>query len=161
MPYLIDGHNLIPKIPGLTLEQIDDEMRLIEMLQEFCRISRKQAEVFFDRAPAGQAGAQVYGMVVARFIREGVTADQAIRKKLNRLAGEARNWTVVSSDQEVQAAARASRAHLLASEDFARQLLSTLAPQGSLPEEKPDIAPEEVDEWLKLFGGEGEDLPDE
>ncbi len=161
MPYLIDGHNLIPKIPGLTLEQIDDEMRLIEMLQEFCRISRKQAEVFFDRAPVGQAGARVYGMVVARFIREGVTADQAIRKKLNRLAGEARNWTVVSSDQEVQAAARASRAHLLSSEDFARQLLSTLAPQGSLPEEKPDIAPEEVDEWLKLFGEGDEDLPDE
>lgn len=161
MPYLIDGHNLIPKIPGLTLEQIDDEMRLIEMLQEFCRISRKQAEVFFDRAPAGQTGARVYGMVVARFIREGVTADQAIKKKLDRLAGEARNWTVVSSDQEVQAAARASRARHLSSEDFARQLLSTLAPQGSLPEEKPDIAPEEVDKWLKLFGGEGEDLPDD
>lgn len=160
MPYLIDGHNLIPKISGLTLEQIDDEMHLIEMLQDFCRISRKQVEVFFDRAPAGQAGARVYGTVVARFVRQGVTADQAIRQKLNRLAGEARNWTVVSSDREVQAAAHASRAHILSSEEFASLLVSTRSSQRATPEEKPSLTPEELDEWLKLFGDESGDLPD-
>ena len=36
MPYLIDGHNLIPKL-GLRLESLDDEMELIAILQEFCR----------------------------------------------------------------------------------------------------------------------------
>ena len=35
MSYLIDGHNLIPKIPGLTLRQMDDENELIEILQRF------------------------------------------------------------------------------------------------------------------------------
>lgn len=161
MPYLIDGHNLIPKVRGLALEQIDDEIHLIEMLQEFCRISHKQAEVFFDRAPAGQAGARTFGMVVARFVREGSTADQAIRQKLNRLAGAARNWTVVSSDHEVQAAARAARAHVLSSEEFASQLATTLAAKGAMPEEKPRITPEEIEEWLKLFGVDDEDLSDE
>ncbi|MBP1702274.1 MAG: hypothetical protein H6Q38_1381, partial [Chloroflexi bacterium] len=41
MPYIVDGHNLIPKIPGLSLRAIDDEMQLIELLQEFCRVQRK------------------------------------------------------------------------------------------------------------------------
>ena len=31
MPYLIDGHNLIPKM-GLKLADLDDEMQLIELL---------------------------------------------------------------------------------------------------------------------------------
>jgi hypothetical protein len=44
MPYLIDGHNLIPKIPGMNLGDVDDETQLIEMLQEFCRRRRKQVK---------------------------------------------------------------------------------------------------------------------
>ena len=54
MPYIIDGHNLIPRIPDLSLQDIDDEMQLVEMLQDFCRISRKKVEVYFDNAPPGQ-----------------------------------------------------------------------------------------------------------
>ncbi len=34
MPYLIDGHNLIPKV-GLRLDSMDDEMDLLAHLQEF------------------------------------------------------------------------------------------------------------------------------
>ena len=85
MPYIIDGHNLIPKIPGLSLQDLDDEIQLVKMLQEFCRINRKQVEVFFDNAPPGQPVARNYGSVVARFVREGGTADRAIHNKLKRL----------------------------------------------------------------------------
>ena len=28
MPYIIDGHNLIPNVPGLDLNKIDDEIQL-------------------------------------------------------------------------------------------------------------------------------------
>ena len=31
---VIDGHNLIPKIPGLRLDDPDDEMKLIEKLTQ-------------------------------------------------------------------------------------------------------------------------------
>ena len=55
MPYLIDGHNLIPKL-GLRLDSIDDESELIAILQEFSRRERRQVEVFFDGAPAARAG---------------------------------------------------------------------------------------------------------
>ena len=40
MPFLIDGHNLIPKL-GLRLDSFDDEVELINKLNEFCRITRK------------------------------------------------------------------------------------------------------------------------
>lgn len=54
MPYLIDGHNLIPKL-GLRLDSPDDELELTAILQEFSRLSRHAAEVYFDGAPTGQA----------------------------------------------------------------------------------------------------------
>jgi uncharacterized protein len=157
MPLIIDGHNLIPKIPGISLHSIDDEMQLIEMLQEYCRKSRKKVEVYFDNAPPGAPRARSFTNLTARFVREGQTADQAIRGKLKRLGGEARNWTVVSSDHAVQSSARASRAAVLSSEVFARQLLQILEqskPEGEAREET--LSEEEIDDWLELFGGDEE-----
>jgi uncharacterized protein len=154
MPYLIDGHNLVPKIPGMSLEDVDDEQRLLGMLGEFCRKSRKQAEVFFDNAPPGGVRARNLGLLIARFIRQGTTADEAIRQRLQRLGREARNWTVVSSDQAVQASARASQAHYISSEAFVSTLLQTLdaaqSDQGANTD--PSLSQNEVDDWLKLFG---------
>ena len=153
MPFIIDGHNLIPRIPGLHLSDLEDELQLVELLQEFCRINRKQVEVYFDNAPPGGMDVRVFGSVTARFIRQGRTADQAIKVKLHRLGGEARNWTVVSSDREVQAAARKTRAKAISSEEFARLLLADLEGTGSAYDaEQESIDPEEIQEWLKLFG---------
>ena len=160
MPYIVDGHNLIPKIPGLSLQEMDDEQHLLEMLQEFCRRQRKQVEVFFDNAPPGGVRARNLGSVTARFVRQGTTADDAIRKRLGNLGREARNWTVVSSDQAVQAEARAVHARAMPSEAFARLLVQSLddtrADQGETSDAAPD--PEEVDEWLQLFGSGERDL---
>jgi len=159
MPYLIDGHNLIPKVPGLSLQEMDDEQHLIEMLQEFCRRRRKQVEVFFDNAPPGGVRARNLGAVTARFVRQGTTADDAIRKRLANLGRAARNWTVVSSDQAVQAEARAVQAQPMPSESFARIMVQALddsrVDQGETAE--ATLAPEELDEWLQLFGSDEKD----
>ena len=153
MPYIIDGHNLIPKIPGLSLQDIEDEMQLVKMLQEFCRINRKQVEVFFDNAPPGQSAARNYGNVVARFVREGGTADQAIHRKLKRLGGEARNWTVISSDREVQVNARALRSKVISSEVFAQQMIEVLGGSGESPIDSEDeLSSQEVEDWMQIFG---------
>lgn len=145
MPYLIDGHNLIPKV-GLSLGDPDDEERLIARLQEFCRRERTKTDVYFDNAPPGQASTQRYGNVTAHFVRQGETADHAIAKRLASLGGEAKNWTVVSSDHEVQATARRFHAHVLSSETFAHRLRST--PSGK--DEKPST-PDDVEMWLQVF----------
>jgi len=156
MPYLIDGHNLIPKIPGMSLGEIDDEERLIRLLQDFSRLERKDVEVFFDKAPPGQQRARVFGKVIARFIRQGMTADDAIRARLKQLGNVARNWTVVSSDLEVQSSAKASRARVVSSQAFVRQLLQSLGAEGKDRDDQPEagLSDGEVDEWLDLFGGE-------
>jgi hypothetical protein len=41
MPFLVDGHNLIPKLQGLTLEEIDDEVHLIELLQTYAGVAAR------------------------------------------------------------------------------------------------------------------------
>lgn len=158
MPYLIDGHNLIPKIPGLSLQALDDEERLIELLQVFCRVERKRAEVYFDNAPPGQAGSRRYGQVMAYYVRRGQTADAAITQRLKRLGKDAHNWSVVSSDNAVQAEARAGRAQVISSDAFARRLLAgqERAPGDAVGFRPEAINSDEVDDWLKLFG-EGKD----
>src|SRR6266540_6190998 len=102
MPYLIDGHNLIPKL-GLRLDSMDDEMELVSILQEFHRSSRKEVEVYFDGAPAPHAGTRKLGAITAHFVRLGTTADNAIRDRLKAMGRSAKNWTVISSDRQVRA----------------------------------------------------------
>ncbi len=151
MPYMIDGHNLIPKL-GLRLDSTDDEMELIGILQEFCRLERRQAEVYFDGAPAPQAGTRKLGAVTAHFTRLTTTADEAIRKRLNRLGKAAKNWIVVSSDRQVQAEARAAHAEVISSESFAKTLKQAMN-SARVSKGERVVSNEEVAEWLKLFGG--------
>ena len=152
MPYIVDGHNLIPRIPGIELNQIDDEIRLIEVLQEYCRVFRRQIEVYFDNAPPGGATVRRYGAVKALFVRQGRTADQAIQDRLTRLGMAARNWIVVSSDHAVQAAARTAHATVLTSDQFAREIASVSTPDDPGQSEEPALNKDELNDWLSLFG---------
>ncbi len=159
MPYIIDGHNLIPKIPGINLSDLDDENQLIGLLQEFCRRSRKAVELYFDNAPINGVRVRSFAFLTVRFVRSGSTADKAIHNRLKKLGRSARNWTVVSSDQEVQSSARAAQAQVLSSESFACLLLQTIDEtiQDTGESHDVDLNPEELDDWLKLFGAEGEE----
>jgi predicted RNA-binding protein with PIN domain len=148
MPYLIDGHNLIPKL-GLQLDSMDDEMQLIEKLREFCRIQRRQVEVFFDGAPPGNAGTRTLGAVKAHFIRIGATADAAIVSRLKRIGRSARNWTVVSSDRQVLAEARSAKAQLLTSESFAALMNQAPGEPASASSADREVSTEEVEKWLE------------
>ena len=153
MPYLIDGHNLIPKL-GLRLDSVDDEMELVAILQGFCRVERRQAEVYFDGAPSLQAGPRSLGSVKAHFVRLGQTADNAIRERLKKMGKAAKNWTVVSSDRQVQTEARAAQAEVISSESFAERLnqVRDAAPKSA---SEPHLSKQEVEEWLKLFNEQG------
>ena len=136
---------------------MDDEVQLIELLQEFCRRQRKQVEVFFDNAPPDGVRARNYGLLIARFVRAGTTADTAIHNRLIKLNRAARNWTVVSSDRGVQTSARAAHAQYISSEAFAALLMQVLneEAQKDIGEEKEVIInPEEVDDWMRLFGAD-------
>jgi len=154
MPYLIDGHNLIPKV-GLRLDSPDDEMELVAILQQFARLKRQKVEVYFDGAPIGQAGTQSLGTIRAHFVKLGQTADNAIRIRLNKMKKEAKNWTVVSSDREVQNMARVTQAEFLSSEEFVKLLskVRNSAPKANSDDKK--LSSTEVVEWLKIFQDKG------
>ena len=86
------------------------------------------------------------------YVRQGRSADSAIYDRLRRLGGDARNWTVVSSDRAVQGYARQEHAQTIDSDTFARQLTQgdRTAKAGSDRTEF-NSTPEEVNEWLEAF----------
>ena len=150
MPYIVDGHNLIPHV-GLSLADLDDEMALIERLRTFSRIKKKRVEVYFDGAPPGEDRTRKFGYVTAHFVRRGRTADDAIAARLRRMEKKAKNWTVVSSDREVIFYAKAARARTLTSDAFAKELIKAETEGFNNPDEEKKLSDAEVAQWMKIF----------
>lgn len=148
MPYIIDGHNLIGALPGIDLSDPEDERRLAEELGAFARRTRRRLTVYFDRGTPGAHDVRS-GLVTLKFV-SGRSADQAIAEHVHRLGGDVHNWTVVSSDREVQAEARAAGARVLSSQEFA-SLLRRGGFQGEENTGEPHLSDEEIAEWEVLF----------
>ena len=157
MPYLVDGHNLIGKMPEIHLDDPEDEKQLIQLLSEFFKGVGKNGTVYFDQRSPGGLPKYKFGRLHVEFIRAPNTADQAIRSKLRRLGGEARNYTVVTSDREVEIAAKALGARVIHSQNFAHLLLDQPSPGDK--EEKPNLAlsTKDVELWEKIFKNSNKD----
>lgn len=151
MPYLIDGHNLVAHTPGLSLDDPDDEARLVQLLRAFCARRSTTATVYFDGGRAGRPAQATSSGVTAHFVRAPASADDAIARHLSRLGKVAPNWTVVSSDGEVIAAARRARAKTISSKAFAALLRQPDPPKEE--GDKPALidAAEEVARWESAF----------
>lgn len=154
MPFLIDGHNLIPHIKGINLSDLDDERQCIERLHRFTRQIRSRTEVYFDHAPPGQKGKQAFGLVAVFYISRDRTADAAIMGRLADLGDEAKNWTVVSSDRDVIREAKRRQAKVLSSRKFGAWMDRLQAAQEGTVDEKwnPSLTSAEVDYWMREFG---------
>jgi predicted RNA-binding protein with PIN domain len=151
MPYMIDGHNLIGALPDISLNDPDDETILISLLSRYFYRVQKQAVIYFDqRSPVSDQPRPRPKLSVV-FIAKPRTADQAIQAHLKRLGKEAANWTVVSSDREVQEAAKLARANILSSQEFSRSLIQL--DETLDVEEKPSktLSEDELSAWLDLF----------
>lgn len=151
MPYLIDGHNLIPHF-GLSLASLDDELILAQRLSDYCRITRKNGiEIYFDNAQPGGLASQSFGLIKIHFVRRPQLADDAIRQRLIKLAKAAKNWIVISSDRQVQAEARSRGAQVLPSDKFALQVMEAL--RVGLPEDshQTQLTESEIQNWLDEF----------
>jgi predicted RNA-binding protein with PIN domain len=147
MPYLIDGHNLIPKIPGLRLNQLDDEQSLFTLLDKYFKRIRKKAVVYFDQASLSNHSSFHSAYLHAHFVRPPSSADNAILLHLKELGGDARNYTVVTSDHWIADNARAVGASVISCDDFAHKLIT--AP--SKPQNKAKKTDDDVDYWLDIF----------
>ncbi len=158
MPYLIDGHNLIGVLPQIDLDDPHDEARLVLLLRAWAgQKRRRKAVVVFDGGlPGGYSRTLSTPSVEVRFAaRQHSNADRVIRAYLRQLPDPG-NWTVVSADHEVQAAARQQGARVVTPGTFAEQL----ARDSRAEREKPErISPAEVQAWLEVFA-EPEEAPD-
>lgn len=153
MPLLIDGHNLIGRLPDIHLEDPDDEVRLISRLQAYAGRTGKRVTVVFDRGlPGGRSRNLSGGRVEVIFAATGHTADGVIRERLRR-SQNPRGLTVVTSDRAVIAAAKAQGTRVIRSEDFADRLKAPSAPRTSVKEEA-HLSEEDVEAWLRIFGAE-------
>ena len=152
MSYLIDGHNLIPHVRGLSLNMVEDETLLIEILKVFCRERRTHVDCFFDNAQLGLSSTQRYGRLTVYFMPSGRTADDGILNKLRKLKRDARNWIVVSSDQSVQGGAREVHAQVISAEAFSKLLDEMFRKTETFEkQEEIELTQDEVNEWLQLF----------
>jgi hypothetical protein len=154
MQYLIDGHNLIPKIRSLALQDMDDEEKLIALLNRFSTKTRTQVEVYFDKAPIDSARSVKIGAVKAHFIRDGSSADAALIERVQKVGTSTQGTTVVSSDHAVQNGAKRMKFKVISSEEFSAFMEEILAQPRKAGEKEILLSEDEVNEWLGLFGKE-------
>jgi hypothetical protein len=147
MPYLIDGHNLIGHMPGLRLDDPDDEQKLIERLRMYLVRVGKTGTVIFDKGLPGGAAKWSNTMLEVRFAPQPKTADEVIRQRLEREKNP-RGLVVVSADRDVQVAAKRAGAIVKHSAEFAREVL---APPAATSQKEKGLSKEEVEAWEKEF----------
>jgi hypothetical protein len=164
MPILIDGHNLIGHLPGLSLADEDDEAQLVMLLRRYAALKRaRRVVVVFDRGSYGHPqNLNGYG-VECHFARSPQDADRELIRRI-RAIKRAHSWQVVTSDRAVAGEARAHRIVVVSSAEFARRLLSRpRRPDRDKQDADPieshkerSLSPQEIEEWLRLFGAEDE-----
>lgn len=167
MHYLIDGHNLIARMPGLSLKDPDDEAKLVALLRRWASAdARRQITVIFDAGlPAGEARHLSGGSLKAVFAPNNSNADAVIIKRLEQITNPPEH-TVVSSDNAVLAAAARKRVPTQRSEAFVQAMLNDRTfetrdreQKAAAQQEKPQASASEVQEWLEIFGPEPERPP--
>ncbi len=153
MPLLIDGHNLIGQIPGLSLADPDDEGDLVMLLRRYTTARRgRKVVVVFDHGVYGHPQTlDGYG-VSCHFARSPQDADAQLIKRIRALKKPS-DWTLVTSDRQVMRAAQDHGVRVISSHIFARQLTAPARP-AVVREEQRDVrlSETEIDEWLRLFG---------
>ncbi len=149
MPFLIDGHNLIGRTPGLSLADPDDEAELVRRIHQYCRRHRRRATVVFDSGVVGgRSGALSTPEVEVVFAPAGRRADDVIRERL-RKARDPAGWLVVSSDREIQRMARQAGARVISSEEFVADMQAS--PYTAPEKQTLRMSEDEIQEWLDLF----------
>ena len=153
MPYLIDGHNLIAKLPDIDIADPNDEAKLVTRLRGFAAKTSKQCTVIFDHGiPGGASSLSNRAVKVIFAAAHHTNADNLLKRRI-RKTKDARNWTIVSSDNEVLNCGRQYQMKVMTSAQFVQELSRSRTPETLLGEEvHPQVTDDEIDEWLDVFG---------
>jgi predicted RNA-binding protein with PIN domain len=136
MIYLIDGYNLIGAWHQVSLKDADKEKRLAMFVRRSLG-DRDTAVLYFDgrRAFDTLGGRERCGAVSVVYTPMGISADVAIQHAMTSYK-QKKAVQVVSSDREIQAAARSLRLLCVSSDVFMRVLYAGF--HGEDVDVKPD-----------------------
>ena len=161
MRYLIDGHNLIAKMPDISLEDPDDEAKLVIRLRSWTAAgNNRKVSLFFDGGlPGGQEAYLSSTSVNVIFATAGTTADDLMIYRIRRVPNPA-EFKVVTSDIEVKRAADMYKIKTISANAFASQLnQETGHKYGGQNDDKTTedanrespLNDQEIAEWLEIF----------
>jgi len=168
MPLLIDGYNLL-NATGIVGRGVGPPSlgRSRLALLNFLAASVDPRDlthttVVFDahEAPPGLPRVVQHGGIVVRFAAKHETAD-ALIEELIRADSAPRRLVVVSSDHEIQRAARRRRAKAVDSETWYSELIRARRQREEASADPParpavPLLEEDVSYWLRQFGGESQ-----
>lgn len=144
---ILDGHNLIGRMPGLSLSD-EEGGREVVLRRVGARkgSGREAVVVVFDGNRPGAPHEGRFGGLRVVYSPAGRSADDEILRRLAQ--GNPLSATVVTSDRALGAKARSLGATVESCEAF----LAKIAPlPRSAVEVKPEAGPGEVEAWLEVF----------
>lgn len=154
MPLLIDGHNLIGKMPDMKLSDPDDEDKLIARLKKYVARTKKRVTVVFDPPKQSEWFAWTDDRyeqpnLEIIFVTMGRKADDKIRERITQTKDKQGLVLVTSDSAVVNFARQCGVKNVRSSESFAEELREMLKPPA--PSEKPGITQADLEEWQKVF----------
>lgn len=141
--YIIDGNNLVGKIP--SLKSLPDKQmarhRLSLMLERYFQKKKVKVSLHFDgfeNEPIKVSGLKIH-------YSQDRSADEKIKKEIETIKNQ-KSVYVISSDLEIISFAKVCGCKVLKSEEFYKQIIN----QNKQEEEKPSNF--DTDEFKRLFG---------
>lgn len=158
--YLIDGYNLLHRLPGLArLVETDIEGardRLVRMLAAFRARKRIRVTVVFDGRMSAGGPATDHTLGVEKVFAGPLSADERIVQMIRR-SRQPRAWVVVSSDRWVKENASDHGARTISSERFAELVTAAPTPSTMSVDGKPEMSQQDVAQWEEYFRSGGRD----
>ena len=166
MPVVVDGYNLLHATREYEEAADWGRQQLCRLLIEWARRKREEVVVVFDgAAPRGALAEQLHGKGIGVIYSGAGRSADALIAQMIEASSAPRRLVVVSSDRQVRRAARRRQCRLVASPVFFVGVVKALSgrrAQAAEPAEKRDgTAPQDVDRWLRQFGYDVKDEPDE
>ncbi len=156
MPVIVDGQNLLHAARRTEGRQQLSRAGLCNLLAEWAEKHAEQLGIVFDGSPPRRRSLrQPSGRVHVAFSGPGRTADEVLIQHIDESSAP-RRLLVVSSDRQIQKAAKRRRCRRAGSDAFCRMVLRQLAEpikRPSEPAEKHEgLSPDQARDWLKEFG---------
>lgn len=155
--YIIDGYNLIHKIPKFknAMEQSLEYSRsiLISFLNAYLSSRNINITLVFDGDNVGYTGAtsQLTKRLKIFYSDSPEKADPLIKRLINKVTNK-KSLTLVSADNDLINFCKSQGANVLSPKMFFYQ--ASKHPRQVQMDQKynQSISPDELEEWLKLFG---------